>query len=91
LDLAGKFKDCVGIVLGECTDCIEPYGRTYEDLIEEFLVPLGKPLIKNFTTSHGDYKATTPIGALVNLDTFDNKITLMEPIASWSKASAKPY
>jgi muramoyltetrapeptide carboxypeptidase len=89
LDLAGKFKDCVGIVLGECTDCIEAYGKAYDDLIEEFLVPLGKPLIKNFTTSHGVYKATTPIGALVNLDTVNNKITVVEPIVSWSKTSAK--
>src|SRR5699024_5714557 len=47
LKLAGKFEDCIGIVMGECTGCANSYGESYEDLINEFLVPIGKPLMTN--------------------------------------------
>jgi muramoyltetrapeptide carboxypeptidase len=83
LKSAGKFRDCIGIILGECTYCAEAYGKSWDDIINEMLVPLGKPLIKNLTTSHGIYKATIPIGANVNLDTINNRITLLEPAVSW--------
>lgn len=47
LKLAGKFDDCIGIIMGECTGCLTSYGKTYEDVIDEFIVPLGKPLMTN--------------------------------------------
>ncbi|AZU60318.1 hypothetical protein [Neobacillus mesonae] len=31
----------VGIIIGECTDCIEAYGKSWDDVIHDFLVPLG--------------------------------------------------
>ncbi|WP_338449275.1 LD-carboxypeptidase [Niallia oryzisoli] len=86
LKIAGKFRDCVGIIMGECTDCIEAYGKSWDDVINDLLIPLGKPLIKNLTTSHGVYKATIPIGANVNLDSRNGKITVLEPAVSWSRA-----
>ncbi|SFB36158.1 muramoyltetrapeptide carboxypeptidase [Lentibacillus halodurans] len=79
LRLAGKFQDCIGIVMGECTECPESYGRTYEDLINEFIAPFGKPLMTNLATAHGTYKAAIPIGATVNLNTFNNTLTVLEP------------
>ncbi|MFC4766333.1 S66 peptidase family protein [Effusibacillus consociatus] len=79
LKLAGKFRDCLGIVIGECTGCAEAYGKTFDDLIDEFLVPLGKPLMTNLATSHGVFKAAIPIGARVNLNTTNNTLTVMEP------------
>jgi len=82
LKLAGKFRDCLGIVMGECTGCVEAYGRTYDDLINEFMVPLGKPLLTNLATAHGTYKAATPIGATVNLDATNKTLTVMEPAVS---------
>ncbi|WP_088051326.1 S66 peptidase family protein [Virgibacillus dakarensis] len=82
LKLAGKFQDCIGIVLGECTECPVAYGTSYEDLINDFLVPLGKPLMTNVTTAHGTYKAAIPIGATVKLDTVNNTLTVMEPVIS---------
>ena len=51
--LAGKFRDCLGIVMGQCTDCPVSYGASYDDLIETLLVPLGKPLMTNLRTAHG--------------------------------------
>ncbi|MGD7009584.1 S66 peptidase family protein [Metabacillus sp. 84] len=79
LKLAGKFEDCAGIVLGECTKCEEAYGKTFEDLIRDFLIPLGKPLMTNVTTAHGYYKAAIPIGAKANLNTENNTFTILEP------------
>ena len=51
--MAGKFEDCLGIIIGECTNCPVSYGTTYEDLINTLLVPLKKPLIVNLSSGHG--------------------------------------
>lgn len=82
LKLAGKFDDCIGIVMGECTACQVAYGQSYEDLINDFVVPLGKPLMTNLATAHGAYKAAIPIGAMVNLNTINNTLTVLEPTVS---------
>ncbi|MFD1396781.1 LD-carboxypeptidase [Kroppenstedtia eburnea] len=82
LKLAGKFDDCIGVIMGECTGCQVAYGKSYEDLINEFLVPLGKPLLTHLTTAHGTYKAALPIGARVNLNTYNNTLTVLEPTVS---------
>lgn len=82
LKLAGKFDDCIGIVLGQCTKCTMSYGKTYEDLINDFVIPLGKPLMTNVTTAHGIFKAAIPIGATVNLDTINNALTVLESTVS---------
>ncbi|MEA4933649.1 MAG: LD-carboxypeptidase, partial [Lawsonibacter sp.] len=79
LKVAGKFEDCAGIIIGECTNCTEEYGKTYEDLISEFIVPLGKPLLTNLASGHGKYKAAIPIGAMVNLNTIKNTLTILRP------------
>ena len=81
LKLAGKFNDCIGIIMGECSRQAA-YGISYEDLINEFVVPLGKPLITNLATGHGMYKAALPIGATVQLDSVNNRITTVEPTVS---------
>jgi muramoyltetrapeptide carboxypeptidase len=83
MKLAGKFHDCIGIIMGECTNCQDAYGKSYEDLINEFVVPLEKPLMTNLTTAHGTYKAAIPIGAMINLNTYNNKITVLEPTVGY--------
>jgi muramoyltetrapeptide carboxypeptidase len=79
LIMAGKFKDCVGVVMGQCMSCSISYSTTYNDLIAGLIVPLGKPLMTNLSTAHGYYKAAIPIGANVNLDTYNNRLTVLEP------------
>lgn len=76
---AGKFRDCAGIIMGECSNCPYSYGKSYEDLINEVIVPLGKPLMTNLASGHGYYKMAIPIGATANLNTFDNTLTITEP------------
>ena len=82
LFLAGKFDDCLGIIMGECTNCVAAYGKTYNNLINDFLVPLGKPLMSNLATAHGLYKAAIPIGATVNMNTINRTLTVTEPAVS---------
>jgi muramoyltetrapeptide carboxypeptidase len=82
LKLSGKLQDCIGIIMGECTGCQVAYGTSYEDLINAFVVPLGKPLMTNLATAHGVYKAAIPIGATVNLNTINNTLTVVEPTVS---------
>lgn len=82
LRLAGKFQDCAGIIMGQCTECQVAYGKSYQDLINEFVVPLGKPLMTNLTTAHGIYKAAIPIGAIANLNTMNSTLTVLEPTVS---------
>jgi muramoyltetrapeptide carboxypeptidase len=76
---AGKFNDCAGIIMGECSNCIPSYGKTYENLINEVMVPIGKPLMTNLASGHGYYKMAIPIGSDVNLNTFNNTLTVLEP------------
>lgn len=82
LMLAGKFDDCIGIIMGECSECQPAYGKTYENIIDEFLVPLGKPLMTNLTSAHGYYKAAVPLGVNVNMNTYNRTLTMMEPAVS---------
>lgn len=83
LSMAGKFNDCIGIIMGQCTECPVSYNTTYADLINQILVPLGKPLMVNLATGHGRYKAAIPIGASVNLNTIDNTLTVLEASVSY--------
>ncbi|OOM16738.1 LD-carboxypeptidase [Clostridium saccharobutylicum] len=79
LILAGKFKDCASIIMGECSHCVTAYDKSYEDLIEEVMIPLNKPLMTNLSSGHGKYKMAIPIGAQANLNTYDNTLTILEP------------
>ncbi|AGX45377.1 S66 peptidase family protein [Clostridium saccharobutylicum] len=79
LILAGKFKDCAGIIMGECSQCVTAYDKSYDDLIDEVMVPLNKPLMTNLASGHGKYKMAIPIGAQANLNTYNNTLTVLEP------------
>ncbi len=79
---AGKFRDCAGVIMGECAGCYVNYNKTYEDIINEVIVPLGKPLMTNLASGHGVYKMAIPIGAVANLNTYNNTLTVLEPTVS---------
>jgi len=80
---AGKIEDCLGIIMGECTNCEDSYGKSYENLIEDIIVPLGKPLMTNLASGHGYYKMAIPIGATANLNTYANTLMITEPTVSF--------
>lgn len=81
MKLAGKLADSAAIIMGECTECPDAYGKSYEDIINEFIVPLGKPLVTGLASGHGRYKAAVPIGVLatINAAAAGAAITLLEP------------
>ncbi|MFB5662428.1 LD-carboxypeptidase [Alteribacillus sp. HJP-4] len=78
LEMAGKFDDCLGIVMGECTGCPVSYGVSYNEVVEDFLAPIGKPLITGLASGHGLFKAAVPIGAEINLNADDGVLTILE-------------
>ena len=65
MKMAGKFDECIGIVMGQCTECPQVYHTTYDNIITSFVAALGKPLITNLATSHGQYKVAIPIRYLL--------------------------
>lgn len=79
LRLAGKFDQCAGIIMGQCSLCEQAYDKNYEDLINEVMIPLNKPLMTNLASGHGRFKMAIPIGAQANLNTYNNTLTIMEP------------
>lgn len=82
LEAAGKFADCEAIIMGTCTSCPIAYNTSYDELISGFLVPLGKPLVTNLQSGHGYYKASVPIGAEVEVDGTNGRITILENTVS---------
>jgi muramoyltetrapeptide carboxypeptidase len=83
LRLAGKFDDCRGILAGQCTDCPDAYGVSYSAVVDNYIVPLGKPTIAGLASGHGEYKAALPLGALANLNATEAELTLLEPAVTY--------
>lgn len=71
---AGKLGDAAGILLGDFTNCEPPKKpesarcRTVRDVIEDVLVPLGRPVMGGFPAGHGEVNVTLPLGAEAEMD-----------------------
>lgn len=86
LSLAGKFKDCAGIILGTFADCDIPLEKqqgnvfiaestlTLVQIFEEVIRPFHKPTLLNFRAGHVYPQATIPFGAWAQLDTINQRI-----------------
>lgn len=79
LALAGKFKDCAGIILGTFAECEEPTQNaestdiaaaslSLEEIFTEVIKPFHKPTLLNFRAGHIYPQSTIPMGAYVKLD-----------------------
>jgi len=71
LRLAGKFRQCAGILLGDWKDCAPGEGRpslTLRQVFEEVLAPCGKPVSCGFRAGHCRPAATFPFGVEAVLD-----------------------
>lgn len=77
--LAGILETLAGVILGQFIDCepdpetSDPF-LTIEELVYDYFMPLGIPIIGNFAYGHGDIKLTVPIGAPVLLDAEAGKV-----------------
>ena len=82
---AGKLAEAAGIVIGECRDC-EPrthqpayYADTsIEDIFEEYLSPLGIPVLFGYPLGHTADIATLPMGVMVRLDADKKQFAVLE-------------
>lgn len=74
--LAGKLKQCTGIVVGDCVRCrpgmsgrnVLPLSYSIEEVLRERLGGLGIPVIYGPRLGHGTDKLTLPLGVMASLD-----------------------
>lgn len=85
LRLAGKFKDAKGIVFGDCVDC--GFGKfessrvwdfTFGEILDNYFAKLEIPVFSGLLIGHSANQITLPIGAEVELDAKNCKLTLLE-------------
>ena len=73
LALAGKFSDAAGIIFGIFADCeskdASQESLTIDKIIDETVLPFGKPAIAGFHAGHIYPQPTIPMGSLAVLDT----------------------
>jgi muramoyltetrapeptide carboxypeptidase len=85
LRAAGCLHDLAGVVLGHFTDCMDRPGKlspTVEDVLAEYLTPLGIPVLTNFPSGHESPNFAWPHGALVELDASAGRISVLEPVVA---------
>ncbi len=82
---AGKLQEAAGIVVGECSGC-EPFKHNpgfpvtffLEDILDDFLKPLGIPVIHGLPIGHTKDLATLPMGVDAYLDGTNGKLFVEE-------------
>lgn len=78
LALAGKLRDCAGIILGTFAGCGKPDGEydsvslSVREVINEVVVKYEKPTILNIRAGHTYPQITLPLGAKVQLNAAEN-------------------
>lgn len=81
LRLAGKFRDCAGVVFGDFADCPIEYpefGLTLEEIIRDVVAPCGKPVFTGLRCGHCSPKLTLPFGVRAQLDADQCTLTVLE-------------
>ena len=83
---AEMFEGVRGIVIGDLEACDwrdTPHdwpGRySIEDVLEDYIEPLGVPTIYGLPIGHGKYLVTTPLGVTATVDADERKLTIDEP------------
>ncbi|MCM8711121.1 LD-carboxypeptidase [Clostridium sp. SYSU_GA19001] len=85
LFLAGKLQQCSGFILGQFTDC---KGEQKEDsfslqqVIENRVISLNKPVLMNFMCGHDNPKYTLPVGAKAKLNCKNSSIEILQPVVA---------
>ena len=85
LALAGKFNDCVGIILGSFVKC-EREKKAYEggldlpleEVVNNTLVKYKKPIIYNFKAGHNFPQPTMALGTKVRIDADMKEVEFLE-------------
>ena len=81
LRLAGKFRECAGILLGDWNNCVPDPGERSLELLEVFqevLLPAGKPILAGLQAGHCQPALTFPLGVEAVLDAEAGTLELVE-------------
>jgi len=85
---AGKLQQAAGVVVGEMKDCDYadmressewPRSRTLEDVLDQYLEPLGVPVLYKLPLGHGKHLASLPLGVRCTLDADKRTLNVDEP------------
>jgi len=82
LKSTGKLSKCKGFILGDFTDCPDSLGRSVNDVLNDIILSLGKPVILSFKCGHGPIKTTLPFGSNVEIDSQTGIVSVLEPVIS---------
>jgi muramoyltetrapeptide carboxypeptidase len=84
LRLAGVLRKVDGIVIGECRLRAEPKdpSLSIREILEDLIVPLGKPAIYGLACGHGTDHLTLPIGVRARLDAARGALSIEDPSVS---------
>lgn len=81
LRMAGKFRDCAGILLGYWTKCEakDPQkSLTLEQVFQELLVPEGKPVLADLACGHSLPSLALPLGACAEFDACEGRVRILK-------------
>ncbi len=81
LRLAGIFRECRGVVLGDWNNCASAPGKKSLELAEVFrdILPGDKPVLANLAAGHCTPKLTLPLGLRVGMDAEALLLEYLEP------------
>lgn len=85
LRLAGKLKNCAGIIYGECLRTGPEdvsLGQTMEEVVRDRISDLGIPAIYDLCCGHGVHQCTLPIGVKATVDTANARLIIEETAVS---------
>jgi len=83
LALTGALKKIRGFIFGKCTDC-KPQNPaaslTVEQILYDYIAPLGIPAFKGAPIGHIDEQFILPVGARVRMDATQGSIRLLQNV-----------
>lgn len=82
LKLAGKLDDALGFIIADCVDCGPGTGKrlmlSLEEVLKDYLEPLGKPALYGLAAGHGTHRLTLPLGLPLTLKAGAQKVIFSE-------------
>lgn len=78
---AGKLKDCIGVILGQFTDCTNDTCPEYMELelFRDLLQDYDIPVLYNIQCGHENPNMTLPLGAMCTIDSATKSIAFETP------------
>lgn len=93
LRLTGKLGEVRGVILGVFAGCEErepESALTLKEVLAEYLVPLGIPVLCDFPAGHVPDQPLLPLGVRVRVDATARKLLLLEPAVTPVASSPPP-